>query len=61
MNLPCLGAYSEGRVIRKHLGLLMVAVSFCLFAIMMAKGCVKRPGLEPTPGVSSVTLVSEHR
>jgi len=61
MNLPCLGAYSEGRVIRKHLGLLTVAVSLCLFAIMMAKGCVKRPSLEPTPGVSSVTLVSEHR
>jgi hypothetical protein len=61
MNLPCLGAYSEGRVIRKHLGLLTVAVSLCLFAIMMAKGCVKRPSLEPTPGVSAVTLVSEHR
>lgn len=61
MNLPCLGAYSEGRVIRKHLGLLTVAVSLCLFTIMMAKGCVKRPSLEPTPGVSTVTLVSEYR
>jgi hypothetical protein len=61
MNLPCLGAYPEGRVIRKHLGLLTVAVSICLFPIMMAKGCVKRPTFEPTPGVSSVTLVSEYR
>ncbi len=61
MSLPCLSTYSEGRGIRKHLGVLTVAVSLCLFAIMMAKGCVKRPSLEPTPGVSSGTLVSEHR
>ncbi|HBP86304.1 MAG TPA: hypothetical protein DD706_01240 [Nitrospiraceae bacterium] len=56
-----MGAYSQDRFIRKHLGLLTVAVSLCLLAIMMAKRCVKRPNLEPTPGISSLTLVIEHR
>ena len=59
MNSSFLMAYLEGSVIRKHLGLITLVGGLCLFVMIMAEGCVKRPNLDPTPGVSTWTIVGK--
>jgi hypothetical protein len=59
MNPSFLMAYLEGGFIRKYMSLITLAGGLCLFAIMTAEGCVKRPNLDPAPGVSTWTIVSE--
>lgn len=40
----------------KNFGLMTVVIGMFLLAILFAEGCVKRPDLEPTPGMSSHVL-----
>ncbi len=42
----------------KNFGLVTFVVGMFLLAVLLAEGCVKRPDLEPTPGVSSQDLNS---
>ena len=37
----------------KNSGLITLLVGILMLSVLLAEGCVKRPDLEPTPGVSS--------
>ena len=44
-------------LLNRSLGLIPFIAGMVLLSIMLAEGCVKRPTLEPTPGVSSKALM----
>jgi len=55
MNLTCWSSQAPCLPF-KNFGLMTFVVGMFLLAVLLAEGCVKRPDLEPTPGVSSQAL-----